>query len=106
MIARTWRGATKLEDADAYGEYLRRTGFAEFRKTEGNRGAFGLRHIGNNRAEFVVVSLWDSIEAIRRFAGDEVERAVFYPEDERFLTERDAHVTHYEVIHHDPEGSS
>lgn len=105
MIARTWRGATKLKDADAYVEYLRRTGFAEFRKIEGNRGALGLRRLWPDRAEFVVVSFWDSVEAIRRFAGEELDRAVFYPEDDRFLSERDQHVAHYEVIHHDPEGS-
>jgi heme-degrading monooxygenase HmoA len=99
MIARTWRGVTTVETADAYGDYLRRTGFSDFRETPGNRGALGLRRILNGRAEFMVVSLWESEEAIRRFAGDRLDRAVFYPEDERFLIERDEQVAHYEVIH-------
>ena len=98
MIARTWWGATKAEDAEAYLEYLHRTGFAEFRKTEGNRGALGLRRVVDDRAEFLLVSLWESEESIRRFAGDQIEKAVFYPEDERFLVDRDNHVTHYEVV--------
>jgi heme-degrading monooxygenase HmoA len=98
MIARTWRGATKAEDADAYLEYLHQTGLAEYRKTEGNRGVLGLRRIVNDRAEFLLISLWDSKEAIRQFAGDDIEKAVFYPEDERFLVERDNHVSHYEVV--------
>jgi heme-degrading monooxygenase HmoA len=53
----------------------------------------------NDRAEFLLVSLWDSEEAIRRFAGDDIDKAVFYPEDERFLVERDDHVWHYEVVY-------
>jgi heme-degrading monooxygenase HmoA len=98
MIARTWRGATSADDADAYLEYLHETGLAEFRRTEGNRGALALRKIEGNRAEFVILSLWDSEEAIRRFAGEDISKAVFYPEDERFLIERDNDVSHYEVL--------
>ena len=98
MIARTWRGATKAQDAETYLEYLQRTGLAEYRKTAGNRGVLGLRRIVKDRAEFLLISLWDSKEAIRRFAGDDIEKAVFYPEDERFLVERDDHVSHYEVV--------
>jgi heme-degrading monooxygenase HmoA len=98
MIARTWRGATKAQDGEAYLEYLHRTGFAEYRKTPGNRGVLGLRRIVNDRAEFLLVSLWESEEAIRQFAGSDIEKAVFYPEDERFLVDRDNHVSHYEVV--------
>lgn len=99
MIARTWRGTTKARDADAYLDYLHRTGFAEYRNTEGNRGVLGLRRIVGDRAEFLLVSLWDSEKAIQRFAGDDIEQAVFYPEDERYLIERDNHVSHYEVFY-------
>jgi heme-degrading monooxygenase HmoA len=98
MIARTWRGATLAADADAYLEYLHETGLADFRRTEGNRGALALRRIEGNRAEFVILSLWDSEEAISRFAGEDISKAVFYPEDERFLIERDNDVSHYEVL--------
>jgi heme-degrading monooxygenase HmoA len=97
MIARTWRGSTKAEDADAYIDYLRGTGFAEYRATPGNRGVLALRRVAQGRAEFLLLTLWDSEEAVRRFAGDDPGRAVFYPEDERFLVERDEQVDHYEV---------
>jgi heme-degrading monooxygenase HmoA len=99
MIARTWRGATKAEDAEAYLEYLHQTGLIEYRKTPGNRGVLGLRRIVNDRAEFLLVSLWESEEAIRQFAGQDIEQAVFYPEDERFLIDRDLRVSHYEVVY-------
>lgn len=98
MIARSWRGATQARDAEAYLEYLHRTGLAEYRKTPGNRGVLGLRRIVKDRAEFLLISLWDSTEAIRQFAGDDIEQAVFYPEDERFLVEREDRVAHYEVV--------
>jgi heme-degrading monooxygenase HmoA len=101
MIARTWRGATRAEDAAAYVEYLHQTGFREFRETPGNLGAFGLRRIADGRAVFLIVSLWESEDAIRRFAGDDVERAVFFPEDDRFLVERDERVEHFEVVYRD-----
>jgi heme-degrading monooxygenase HmoA len=98
MIARTWRGATKAEDAEVYLEYLNQTGFTEYRKTPGNQGVVGLRRIANGRAEFLLVSFWESEAAIRRFAGNDIDKAVYYPEDERFLVERDDHVSHYEVV--------
>jgi len=97
MIARTWRGATAAHDAEAYLDYLHQTGLAEYRKVDGNRGVLALRRIVEDRAEFLLVSLWDSEESIRQFAGDEIEKAVFYPEDERVLVDRDNHVVHYEV---------
>jgi heme-degrading monooxygenase HmoA len=97
MIARTWQGATAAHDADAYLDDLHQTGLAEYRKVDGNRGVLALRRIVEDRAEFLLVSLWDSEESIRQFAGDEIEKAVFYPEDERFLVDRDNHVVHYEV---------
>jgi heme-degrading monooxygenase HmoA len=99
MIARTWQGATTAEDADAYLEYLHQTGLAEYQRTEGNRGVLALRRIVGERAEFLLVTLWESETAIRRFAGDHPENAVFYPEDERFLIERGERVSHYEVVY-------
>ena len=98
MIARTWRGAVRAGDADAYLAYLERTGFAEYRSTPGNRGLLALRRIEGDRCEFLLVTLWDSIDAVKRFAGDDVETAVFYPEDDRFLIDRDLTSTHYEVV--------
>jgi hypothetical protein len=105
MIARTWAGATRAADADAYLEYLHATGFASYRATPGNRGVLALRRIENDRAEFLILSLWDSELAIRGFAGDDINRAVFYPEDERFLVGRDEHVNHYQVVFHEEEAT-
>jgi heme-degrading monooxygenase HmoA len=68
-----------------------------YRRTPGNRGAWLLRRTEGDRTEIVALSFWDSQKAIEGFAGEDIGKAVFYPEDDRFLVERDLRVTHYEV---------
>jgi heme-degrading monooxygenase HmoA len=97
VIARIWRGATREADAEAYIEYLRGTGLKEYRETPGNEGAWVLWRVADGRAEFLTLSFWESREAIVGFAGEDIERAVFYPKDDRYLVERDATVRHFQV---------
>jgi heme-degrading monooxygenase HmoA len=97
VTARIWRGAVRREDADAYAAYIGETGLADYADTPGNRGAWLLRRDDGDRTEFITFTFWESLEAIRGFAGDDVEAAVFYPEDDRYLIERDETVKHYEV---------
>ncbi|WP_246533868.1 hypothetical protein [Microbacterium flavescens] len=95
-IVRMWSGVVRTADRDAYVDYVERTGMAEYRITPGNLDAWLLtRDLGDDRTEITTVSRWESFEAITRFAGADVERAVFYPEDDRFLLERDDRVRHY-----------
>jgi heme-degrading monooxygenase HmoA len=99
MIARIWRGWVRTEDRAAYVEYIEQTGLAEYRSTQGNEGAWMLaRDLGDGRTEIVTFSFWASRDAIRGFAGDDIEQAVFYPEDERYLVDRETTVTHFEVV--------
>jgi len=98
VIARIWRGATRPEDAEAYAEYLRETGMREYRSTPGNVGVYMLRRIVGDRAEWITLTLWDSIEAIERFSGEDAERAVYYPEDRHYLIDKDDRATHWEVL--------
>ncbi len=98
MILRTWRGRTRLEDKARYLSYLRETGVKEYRATAGNRGVFVTWRERQGQAEFFLLTLWDSMQAVERFAGASPETAVFYPEDEDFLVEKDVHVDHYEVL--------
>ena len=101
MIARTWRGSVRSPDADGYAAYMRKTGIPGYTATSGNRGVWMLRRqIERDRVEFVMFTLWDSMDAVRAFAGEDPERAVFYPEDDRFLVERDETVTHFEIDTH------
>jgi heme-degrading monooxygenase HmoA len=101
-ILRMWRGRTRPEDAERYLEYVRRTGVRDLRATPGNLGVRVLRRVTDTAAEFYVLSTWSSMDAIRRFAGPDAERAVFYPEDEAFLLERDPLVTHFELATDEP----
>ena len=98
MIARTWHGRVPAAKADAYHGYLLRTGLADYQSTPGNRGVLALRRTENDVTHFVLTTLWDSVDAIRRFAGEDCLRARYYPEDDDFLLEREEWVVHYEVL--------
>ena len=91
MIARSWRGAVKTEDAEAYAAYIDETGMQEYAETPGNLGAYMLTREIGDLTEFVTFSLWE-------FAGEDHATAVFYPEDDRYLVERDRECTHWEVV--------
>jgi heme-degrading monooxygenase HmoA len=97
MMARIWRGWTSTKDAAAYAAYVQQTGIAAYRRTPGNHGAWILQRAVGDRTEIVTLSFWDSMEAVARFAGDDVSKAVFYPEDDSYLVDRDLSVTHYEI---------
>jgi heme-degrading monooxygenase HmoA len=96
MLARIWHGVTLTEKADEYLDYLNQTGIPDYLATPGNRGAFVLRRPDGERSHFLTISLWDSLESIKRFAGDDYERARYYTEDEKFLLEFELTVQHYE----------
>jgi heme-degrading monooxygenase HmoA len=98
MIVRMWHGVVPERKADAYLHYLEQTGIKDYLKTEGNRGVQVLRRIQDENAHFLTLTLWDSLDSIRRFAGNEAESAVYYPEDEEFLLEFEPTVVHYEVL--------
>jgi heme-degrading monooxygenase HmoA len=98
MIARVWHGRTPSDKADAYAAFLGRTGLSDYRATPGNRGVLALQRIEGDTAEFVLISFWDSFEAIKGFAGADVEKAHYYPEDDTFLLEKEKNVAHYRVF--------
>ncbi len=97
MIARIWRGVVRAEDADEYAAYVQETGIEGYQQTPGNQGAWLLRRPVGDREEIVTLSFWDSLQSIEAFAGDDIEKAVYYPEDDRYLLERDLRVVHYQV---------
>ena len=97
MIARIWRGAVAQADGDDYAHYMKQTGVAGYASTPGNRGVWMLRRDVDDKTEFLMFTLWDSMQAIEAFAGSKPEVAVFYPQDDRFLVERETVVSHFEV---------
>jgi heme-degrading monooxygenase HmoA len=98
MIARQWHGRVRAADADAYYRYLLDTGLGDYRRAAGNRGVYVLRRREDDVVHYDLITLWDSWDSIRAFAGDDVTVARYYPEDQRFLLELEPTVTHYEVL--------
>jgi len=99
MIARIWHGKTITEKADAYmKEYFLQTGLADYQETKGNQGVIVLRKDENGQADFLMITLWESEAAIRKFAGDDINKARYYPEDKKYFDEMEPNVTHYEVL--------
>lgn len=100
MIARIWQGRTRPGMGKAYMSYLEQTGLKEYKATEGCKDVLVLTREIDEVTEYVLITLWDNMEAIRRFAGPEPERAVYYPDDDRYFAaeERTRYVRHYEVI--------
>lgn len=97
MIARLWHGTTRLDRADAYASFLADRAMPDYRGTPGNLGAQVLRRDEDDIAHFVTLSYWEDEAAIRAFAGDDVLKAKYYPEDQGFLLEIEPRVVHYEV---------
>jgi hypothetical protein len=98
MIARMWHGRVPAAKAQAYYQYLLNTGLPDYRATPGNRGVWTFRRTEGDVTHFLLVTLWDSVESIKAFAGPDYERARYYPEDDAFLLEREPYVTHYEAL--------
>ena len=100
MIARIWRGAVRKQHGNAYARYMQDTGVAGYTSTPGNRGVWMLRRDVGEKTEFLMFTLWDSLDAVKAFAGEDYDTAVFYPDDDRFLIERDLTSSHYVVDTH------
>jgi heme-degrading monooxygenase HmoA len=98
MIVRMCRGKTALDKEDSYGEYLKMTGVTDYAATPGNRGVLVLRRRVGDRLEWLTISLWESVQAIETFAGTDIEKARYYPEDADYLLAFEPNVRHYEVV--------
>jgi len=98
MIARIWHGRTLTAKADEYERYLNASGVERMLKTDGNHGVEVLRKSDGPRTDFVVISYWESIDAVKRFAGKEFEKAVILDRDREFLIEVEPNVLHYDVV--------
>lgn len=98
MIARIWHGRTKADKADEYLAYMKETGFDAYASVEGHRSLYVLRQVKDGIADFHVLSLWDSMDAVSTFAGPEPEVPVYYPEDEQYLLELEDKVEHFDVV--------
>lgn len=97
-IARMWHGVVPGDKSEEYLEYLKETGISDYRELKGNLGVQIFRRSEKGMTHFLLITFWDSYDSIRKFAGDDFQRAKYYPKDEEYLTELEPFVTHYDVI--------
>lgn len=98
MICRMWHGRTSRENAEAYASFLEQRAIPDYRSVEGNIDVQVLRRDDGEVTHFLTVTHWDSEQSIRRFAGDDILKAKYYPEDTDFLLEFETDVQHFYVV--------
>ena len=98
MIARVWKGRTTVANAEAYGAFLQRTAYPDYGGVEGNRGWLLLRREEAGTVEFTLVSFWESMDAVHRYAGADAARPKYYPEDKACLLEPRSAAEHFDVL--------
>lgn len=101
IITRIWHGKVRKEDAEIYRQYVEETGIANYLKTEGNLSAKILLRFEKEICHILTVSEWESIECIKKFAGDDFEKARYFEEDKKYLLEFEEFVSHYETYNYD-----
>lgn len=98
MIARLWKGRVKLEDAEEYRAYQQDVGPSGYERIPGNRGIYVLGRVIGDEYEIAMLTFWDSIDSVRHFAGDPVDRAKYYDRDFDYLIDPPETVDHYEIV--------
>ncbi len=98
MIVRMWHGRVPTEKAAAYRAFLNERAIPDYRSVDGNLGVYILERREGEVTHFITLTFWENLDVIRAFAGEEVEKAKYYPEVRDFLLEFEPTVVHYEVV--------
>ena len=98
MIVRMWHGRVLTSKARAYREFLNARAIPDYQSVEGNISVHILERTEGEVTHFITMTFWESLDAIKAFAGEDVETAKYYPEDKDFLLEFEPRVVHYEVV--------
>lgn len=98
MIARIWKGKTKIEHLEKYTEFMKVRAIPDYKKTEGFVKLTFLKRTDNEFAYFNLITYWKDLEVIENFAGADLEKAKYYEEDKKYLVDFPEKVTHYEVF--------
>ena len=98
MIVRTWHGRTRQSDADAYESFMKFRAAPDYGSVDGLQQLFFTRRDDGNVSHFLLVTIWDSIESVKKFAGENPSVAKYYPEDDEFLLEKEAHSLNHQVF--------
>jgi len=98
MIIRMWHGRVATSNSLTYREFLNRRAIPDYRSVPGNVSVLVLERVDGDVTHFMTLTMWESFEAIRRFAGENIETAKYYPEDKDVLLELEPTVVHYEMV--------
>ena len=98
MIARIWHGRTKADHYEAYTNFMRERAIPDYQSTDGFVDLSFLRKVDGDIAHFKLITYWENLDVIKNFAGEDFEKAKYYPEDDNYLIEFPEFVEHYEVF--------
>lgn len=98
MIARMWHGRVPTNKAAAYREFTKSRAIPDYQSVSGNISVHILEREEGEITHFITLTFWESLDAIKGFAGEDIEKAKYYPEDQDFLLEFEPTVVHYEVV--------
>jgi heme-degrading monooxygenase HmoA len=99
MIVRTWHGRTWREDADAYEKFTVERAVPDYSSVAGLKKLFFTRRDEGDVAHFLLITIWESMDAVKRFAGEDPAKAKYYPEDDRFLLEKEPNSLNHAVFY-------
>ena len=99
MIVRMWHGRVDASKSDEYAEFMKQRAAPDYRSVDGLQKLLFLRKNEKDVAHFLLVTYWDTMESVKKFAGEQPEKAKYYPEDDQFLLEKEELSTLYEVFY-------
>ncbi len=99
VVMRLWHGRVPVEKADEYEKFLIERAVPDYSSARGLLKIYFTRRDEDKMAHFLLVTLWESMDAVKSFAGDNPELAKYYPEDDDFLLEKEKYVQHYRVFY-------
>ena len=99
MIVRMWHGRVETSNSDEYAEFMKERAAPDYGSVEGLQKLLFLRKNEADIAHFLLITYWDSMESVKKFAGEQPEKAKYYPEDDKFLLEKEETSALYEVFY-------
>jgi heme-degrading monooxygenase HmoA len=97
-VVRMWHGRVPTSKAEAYRVFVNSRAIPDYRSVPGNLSVHVLERREGDVTHFVTLTFWENLDAIRAFAGEDAEKAKYYPEDDAFLLEFEPRVVHYQVV--------
>jgi len=99
MIVRTWHGRTRFSDGDDYESFMKTRAAPDYGSVDGLQELFFTRRDEGDVSHFLLITVWDTLEAVKKFAGDDPSVAKYYSEDDKFLLEKEDHSLNHQVFY-------